>query len=1063
MPKRTDIKKVLVIGSGPIVIGQAAEFDYAGTQACLALKEEGYEVILANSNPATIMTDTSVADKVYMEPLTLEYLARICRFERPDAIVPGIGGQTGLNLAMQLYKKGVLKECEIELLGTDAQSIECAEDRELFKELCERIGEPVVPSRITYSIDEALKAAEEIGYPVILRPAFTLGGTGGGFAYTPDELSEMMKNALALSPVHQVLVEKSIKGYKEIEYEVIRDANDTAITVCNMENLDPVGIHTGDSIVVAPSQTLTNREYQMLRDSALKIIRALDVKGGCNVQFALDPHSFAYYVIEVNPRVSRSSALASKASGYPIARVSAKIAVGMNLHEIQLANTPACFEPTLDYVVTKMPRFPFDKFPSALNTLSTQMKATGEVMSVGRSFEESLLKAIRSLEESKNHIHMEKFDSAHMTVEELLDYIKEGTDDRLYAISQLMWMGVDHSRICDITQIDMFFIDKIKKIVDFEKVMEANHGSAELLYEAKRRGFSDSYVAELWSVSEKEVYELRRREGIFPVYKMIDTCASEFDSYVPYFYSTYADENESVVSDKKKIIVLGSGPIRIGQGVEFDYSTVHAVRTIRQSGYEAIVINNNPETVSTDYTTADKLYFEPLTVEDVMNIVELEKPEGVIVTLGGQTAVNLAQPLAERGVKIIGTDCVAIEKAENRDAFDAVIKELGIPNPQGEAVTDIESGVEAAARIGYPVLVRPSFVLGGRAMEIVANENMLRKYLKNAVEVDVDKPVLIDKYLVGREVEVDAVCDGRQVFIPGIMELVERTGVHSGDSTSVYPPFSVSDRVKDTIADYTTRLGLGIGIAGLFNIQFIVDKEDNVYVIEVNPRASRSVPFLSKSTNLNLVSIATKVMLGISLEEMGITRMRYPESKRWYVKAPAFSFAKLTGMDAYLSPEMKSTGEAIGYDRRLNRALYKALQASGIKMKDYGTVIVTLADEDKEEALPLVRRFYRLGFNIEATAGTAAFLKKHGIRTRVRGKLSEGSDEILNSIRAGYVSYIINTRAILSGVHYEDGVAIRRCAVQNGVTIFTSLDTVKIVLDVLEETIPEISTINGDC
>ncbi len=1060
MPKRTDLKKVLVIGSGPIVIGQAAEFDYAGTQACLALKEEGYEVILANSNPATIMTDRSVADKVYMEPLTLEYLARICRFERPDAIIPGIGGQTGLNLAMSLAKKGVLDECEIELLGTDARSIECAEDRELFKELCQSIGEPVVPSRITYSTREALEAAEEIGYPVILRPAFTLGGTGGGFADNPEELCEKMKNALDLSPVHQVLVEKSIRGYKEIEYEVIRDGNDTAVTVCNMENLDPVGIHTGDSIVVAPSQTLTNREYHMLRDSALKIIRALKVKGGCNVQFALDPHSFRYYVIEVNPRVSRSSALASKATGYPIARVSAKIAVGMDLHEIRLANTPACFEPALDYVVTKMPRFPFDKFPAALNTLSTQMKATGEVMSVGRSFEESLLKAIRSLEEGKNHIHVEKFDSRHMTVEELMEYVKEGTDDRIYAISQLMWLGVDPSLICDITQIDMFFLDKIRKIVEFEKELEEHPGSLPHLKEAKVMGFSDSYVAELWKTTEEQVYERRCREEIFPVYKMIDTCASEFDSYVPYFYSAYAEENESVVSKRKKIIVLGSGPIRIGQGVEFDYSTVHAVRTLQELGYEAIVINNNPETVSTDYTTADKLYFEPLTVEDVMNIIHLEKPEGVIATLGGQTAVNLAEPLARRGVKIIGTGCEAIEKAENREAFDGVIRALGIPNPEGQAVTDIESGVKAGERIGYPVLVRPSFVLGGRAMEIVANEEMLRRYLKNAVELGEDKPVLIDKYLGGKEIEVDAVCDGRQVFIPGIMELVERTGVHSGDSISVYPPFSISQKVKDLIADYTARLGLGIGIVGLFNIQFIVDPGDHVYVIEVNPRASRSVPFLSKSTGCSLVAMAVKAMAGHSLEQQGIREMILPEKTWWYVKAPAFSFAKLTGMDACLSPEMKSTGEAMGYDRRLNRALYKALQASGVKMKDYGTVMVTLADEDKEEALPLVRRFYQLGFNIEATVGTAEFLKKHGIRTRVRRKISEGSQEILDSIRAGYVSYIINTRAVLSGVHYEDGVEIRQCAVQNGVTMFTSIDTARIVLDVLEETTPQIAVIN---
>ncbi len=1059
MPKRTDIKKVMVIGSGPIVIGQAAEFDYAGTQACLALKEEGYEVILANSNPATIMTDNSVADKVYMEPLTLEYLARICRYERPDAIVPGIGGQTGLNLAVQLAKKGVLDECEIELLGTDVKSIECAEDRELFKELCQRIGEPTVPSHITYSVAEAVAAAKEIGYPVILRPAFTLGGTGGGFAYDENELREMMRGALALSPVHQVLVEKSIKGFKEIEYEVIRDGADTAITVCNMENLDPVGIHTGDSIVVAPSQTLTNKEYHMLRDSALRIIRTLDVKGGCNVQFALDPHSFRYFVIEVNPRVSRSSALASKATGYPIARVSAKIAVGLRLDEIQLANTPACFEPTLDYVVTKMPRFPFDKFPAAQNQLSTQMKATGEVMSVGRCFEESLLKAVRSLENQKIHLHMEKFDSKHMRVDELLDYIKEGTDDRIYAISQLMWLGVDASLVCDITQIDMFFLDKIKQIVDFEKELEQAPGDLALLKEAKRLGFSDAYIAELWKQKELDVYTLRCKWRIFPVYKMIDTCASEFESYVPYFYSTYASENESVVSNRKKVIVLGSGPIRIGQGVEFDYSTVHAVHTIQQMGYEAIVINNNPETVSTDYTTADKLYFEPLTAEDVMNIVHLEHPEGVIVTLGGQTAVNLAQSLHDRGVNIIGTDCAAIEKAENRDAFDAVIKALHIPNPTGEAVTTLEEGICAADRIGYPVLVRPSFVLGGRAMEIVAKREMLERYLKNAFAVDDTKPVLIDKYVVGKETEVDAICDGEQVFLPGIMELVERTGVHSGDSISVYPPFSLSQSVKDTIVEYTTKLGLGIGIRGLFNIQFIVAPDDHVYVIEVNPRASRSVPFLSKSTGCNLVQIATRVMLGQSLAQQGITGSAERKEQRWYVKAPAFSFAKLTGMDAYLSPEMKSTGEAIGYDVKLNRALYKALQASGIKMKDYGTVIVTLADEDKAEALPLVRRFYHLGFNIEATEGTAAFLKSHGIRTRVRRKLSDGSNEILDSIRAGYVSYILNTRAITSGVHYDDGVAIRRCAVQNGVNMFTSLDTARILLDALEEVIPEISTI----
>ena len=1059
MPKRTDIHKVLVIGSGPIVIGQAAEFDYAGTQACLALREEGYEVILANSNPATIMTDTTIADKVYMEPLTLEYLARICRYERPDAIVPGIGGQTGLNLAIQLAKKGVLEECEIELLGTSVDSIEKAEDRELFKELCQAIGEPVVPSQITYSVAEAVKAAKEIGYPVILRPAFTLGGTGGGFADDEAQLKEMMKTALALSPVHQVLVEKSIKGYNEVEYEVIRDGADTAITVCNMENMDPVGVHTGDSIVVAPSQTLTNKEYHMLRDSALKIIRALDVKGGCNVQFALDPHSFRYFVIEVNPRVSRSSALASKASGYPIARVSAKIAVGMTLDEIRLANTPACFEPALDYVVTKMPRFPFDKFPTASNYLSTQMKATGEVMSVGRSWEESLQKAVRSLEDGKDAIRIPRFES--WSDSELLNYAAKSPADRLYALGELLHRGMDPARICDATAISIFFLSKLKNITQFEEELRQNVGSVDHLREAKRLGFSDPSIARIWNTTERAVYDLRMKENILPVYKMIDTCASEFESYVPYFYSTYGgSENESVVTDRKKVIVLGSGPIRIGQGVEFDYSTVHALRTIRAQGYEAIVINNNPETVSTDYTAADKLYFEPLTTEDVMNVINLEKPLGVIVSLGGQTAVNLAQSLFDRGVNIIGTDCQAIEKAENRDVFDALIKQLRIPNPKGVAVTDMEAGVKAAAQIGYPVLVRPSFVLGGRAMEIVSDEEMLRHYLKTAVEIDEKRPVLIDRYILGKEVEVDAICDGKQVYLPGIMELVERTGVHSGDSISVYPPYSLSCRVKERITEYTEKLGLAIGIKGLFNIQFIVDKNDQVSIIEVNPRASRSVPFLSKSTGVSLVDIATKIMLGQSLADQGITQLRRPEREKWYVKVPAFSFAKLEGMDTYLSPEMKSTGEAIGYDRKLNRALYKALQASGIKMKEYGTVIVTLADEDKAEGLPLARRFYRLGFNIEATEGTARFLKENGIRTRVRRKLSDGSNEILDSIRAGYVSYILNTRPLSSGKHYDDGIAIRQCAVQNGVNTFTSLDTARIVLDALEEVIPEIHTID---
>lgn len=1060
MPKRKDIKKVMVIGSGPIVIGQAAEFDYAGTQACLALKEEGYEVILCNSNPATIMTDTSIADKVYMEPLTLEYVAKIVRHERPDAIVPGIGGQTGLNLAMQLQKKGVLDECQVELLGTDSESIECAEDREKFKELCEKLGEPVLPSVIANTIEEAVDAAAEIGYPVVLRPAFTLGGTGGGFAENYEEFMSLIKNALTLSPVHQVLIEKSVKGYKEIEYEVIRDSNDTAIAVCNMENLDPVGIHTGDSIVVCPSQTLTNKEYHMLRDSALKIIRALKVEGGCNVQFALDPESFDYYLIEVNPRVSRSSALASKASGYPIARVSAKISVGMTLDEIMLANTPASFEPALDYVVTKMPRFPFDKFVDAEQKLGTQMKATGETMSIGRTFEESLLKAVRSLETGTHHLYMEKFDTYDR--KSLLKYIRQGTADRIYAVAQLLRLDEEPETIVRTTGIDNFFIDKIRNIIDMESKLKESMINISNLYHAKKMGFSDKAVAGLWGVSEQIIFNLRKQEAIFPVYKMIDTCASEFESYVPYFYSTYEDENESVISNKKKIIVLGSGPIRIGQGIEFDYSTVHAVKTIKSAGYEAIVINNNPETVSTDYTTSDKLYFEPLCIEDVMNVICMEKPDGVIVTLGGQTAINLAQALSDNGVRIIGTDCDAIEKAENRDAFENLLCELGIPQPKGKAVTDIEEGVKAASEIGYPVLVRPSFVLGGRAMQIVSKEKDLRHYLKTAVEIDEDKPVLVDKYICGKEVEIDAVCDGNNVFVPGIMELVEKTGIHSGDSISVYPSFSIMDKVKDKILDYADKLGKGIGIRGLFNIQFIVDENNDVYIIEVNPRSSRTVPFLSKATGYELADIATNVMLGKNLKQQGIEYIYPDEKTKWYVKAPAFSFSKLSGIDAYLSPEMKSTGEAIGYDRKLSRAMYKALIASGVKMHNYGTVIVTLADEDKEKALPLIERFYSMGFNIEATVGTGEFLKANGVRTRIRGKLSEGSTEILDVIRAGYVAYVINTRAIMSGIHYEDGIAIRRCATENNVTMFTSLDTVRVLLDVLEEITIGVSTINEE-
>lgn len=1056
--KRTDIKKILIIGSGPIVIGQAAEFDYAGTQACLALKEEGYEVILVNSNPATIMTDTSIADKVYMEPLTLEYVAKIIRYERPDAIVPGIGGQTGLNLAMQLERKGVLRECGVELLGTSSESIEQAEDREKFKELCQSIGEPVIPSEITYSLEEARAAAERIGYPVVLRPAFTLGGTGGGFANDEAELMELGVHAFALSPVHQVLIEKSVKGYKEIEFEVMRDSEDRAITICGMENVDPVGVHTGDSIVVAPILSLSDADREMLNASAIRIIRALKIAGGCNVQFALDPNSSRYYLIEVNPRVSRSSALASKASGYPIARVTAKIAVGMTLPEIPVAGGTAAIEPSLDYIVAKFPRFPFDKFQSVPNVLGTQMKATGEVMGIGTTLEECFLKSVRSLETGVCHFRLAKFDD--VPAEDLLTYLAEFHDDNIYAIAELLRRGESVERIHAVTAITELFLESLQRITRMEQRLAAAPQDADVLREAKIMGFSDRCVAELWNVAELDVYNLRKSRGITPVFRMVDTLHT--GTYIAYLYSSYTGTNESRLTDKRKIVVLGAGPIRIGQGVEFDYSTVHAVQTIRCAGYEAIIINNNPETVSTDYTTSDKLYFEPLTVEDVMAILDYEQPDGVIASLGGQTAINLAEPLAARGVRIIGTDCAAIERAENRECFEEILQQLEIPQPQGRAVTNIEDGVRAAAEIGYPVLVRPSFVLGGRAMEIVANEEMLRHYLKTAVEIDTDKPVLVDHYIQGKEVEVDAICDGCDVFVPGIMELVERTGVHSGDSISVYPSYSISDRVKGVILQYTKKLGLGIGIVGLFNVQFIVDSHERVYIIEVNPRSSRTVPFLSKATGFSLADIATEVILGRSLKEQGIFGIYPDEKPRHYVKVPVFSSNKIKGLDAYLSPEMKSTGEAIGYDRSLSRAMYKALQASGMKLQNYGTVVVTLADEDKEEALPMVRSFYNMGFNIAATEGTAAFLKKNGIRTRRLGKLSEGSSEILDLIRSGFVSYVINTRAVSSGTHSQDGASIRRCAIENGVTIFTSLDTARIVTEVLEEMTISVSTINAE-
>ena len=1057
MPRRTDVNKIMVIGSGPIVIGQAAEFDYAGTQACLALKEEGYKVILVNSNPATIMTDTNIADKVYMEPLDLEHVAKIIRYERPDGLICSIGGQTGLNLGMQLARKGILDECNVKLLGTSVEAIEKAEDRDLFKKLCIDLGEPIIESMIANTIDEVVDAAHKIGYPVILRPAFTLGGTGGGFADDEEELLPLAKNALKLSPVSQVLVEKSIKGYKEIEFEVMRDKNDTAIAICSMENIDPVGTHTGDSIVVAPAQTLTNKEYSMLKESALRIIKGLKIEGGCNVQFALDPYSFQYYLIEVNPRVSRSSALASKASGFPIARVSAKIACGLTLDEIQIAATVASFEPTIDYVVTKFPRFPFDKFADANRSLSTQMKATGEVMSIGRTIEESLLKSIRSLENKVDHLELPFL--KNYSVDELIAFIQKQTDERIYAIAECFRKGVDIEDIYEMTKIDRLFLQKIMNIVCFEEVIKENKLDKKVLYQAKQMGFSDSYIGRCWKLTPQEMYDFRKINNIYPVYKSIDTCAAEFKSYVPYLYSTYESENESIRTDRKKIIVLGSGPIRIGQGVEFDYTTVHAIWGIKESGYEAIIINCNPETVSTDYTVSDKLYFEPLTFEDVMNIIDFEKPEGVVVALGGQTAINLASKLDKNGVRIFGSSSKSIDLAEDRELFEEAMREIGIPMPKGRGVFSVEEAIEVANQITYPVLVRPSFVLGGRMMHIVYDEEVLKDKVTEALEFDNEHPVLIDKYIQGQECEVDAICDGENVFIPGIMEHIEKTGVHSGDSMSVYPPYSLSEDVKKIIVDYTTKIGLKLKMIGLFNIQFIVNSKNEVYIIEVNPRSSRTVPFLAKSTGVPVANIATKVMLGEKLSTLGYVGL-HPDRKRWYVKSPTFSFTKISGMDVVLSPEMKSTGEAIGYDYSLNRALYKSLRASGLKVSNYGTVFATIANSDKETALHLIRRFYDLGFNIEATKGTAEFLKNHGIRTRVKKKLSEGSEEILDSIRKGYVTYVINTTSESST--FDDGKNIRRTAIDNNVPVFTCLDTVKVLLDVLEEITMKVSVIDEE-
>ncbi|NBK96957.1 MAG: carbamoyl-phosphate synthase large subunit [Erysipelotrichia bacterium] len=1050
MPKRQDIKKIMVIGSGPIIIGQAAEFDYAGTQACQSLREEGYEVVLVNSNPATIMTDTAVADRVYIEPLTVEFASRIIHKERPDAILGTLGGQTGLNLVVELANAGVLEANGVEILGTELEAIEKAEDREKFKELMLEIGEPIPESTIVHTVEEALAFAKEIGYPVVVRPAFTLGGTGGGFAQCDEELMDITKNGLKLSPVTQCLIEKSIAGYKEIEYEVMRDNNDNAIVVCNMENVDPVGIHTGDSIVVAPTQTLSDREHQMLRNSSLKIIRALKICGGCNVQLALHPDSFEYYVIEVNPRVSRSSALASKATGYPIAKLAAKTALGLTLDEIinpVTKSSYACFEPSIDYIVTKLPRFPFDKFQSADRRLGTQMKATGEVMALGRNFEESLLKAIRSIEMKVDHIELKDLPDSE---EELWQKVRQHDDERLYAIMKLIRLGVSTKAIHEFTNIDPFFIDKLVHIYELEQKLKANVNDIEVLKEVKKYGFADSYIARVWNQKEKDIYDLRKVNGIIPVYKMVDTCAGEFESSTPYFYSTYLQENESIRSDKQKVIVLGSGPIRIGQGVEFDYATVHCVMTLKEAGYEAIVINNNPETVSTDFSISDKLYFEPLTCEDVMHIIDLEKPMGVVVQFGGQTAINLADKLVEHGVNILGTSLENIDKAEDRYEFEAMLHTLDIPQPKGETALTVEEALDIANRITYPVLVRPSYVLGGRAMEIVHNDEDLRKYMKNAIkEITHDSPILVDKYIVGKEVEIDAICDGETVFIPGIMEHIERAGVHSGDSISVYPTQTLTQQVKDTIVDYTIRIGKGFHFIGLFNIQFIVDKQNNVYVLEVNPRSSRTIPFLSKITGISMADLATRAIMGQSLIEQGYHEGLYPEKKRVFVKAPVFSFAKLRSVDTTLGPEMKSTGEALGGDATLEKALYKAMIASGIKVPTHGSVLMTIANSNKEEALPLAKRFEDIGYGIYATSGTCKFLRENGVHVEEVSKVNEDECNVIDLIIKGKVNYVINTMSQDKGAA-KDGFLIRRFAAENGISCLTSLDTADAILKVIE-------------
>lgn len=1050
MPKDLTLKKILVIGSGPIVIGQAAEFDYAGTQACQALREEGVEVVLVNSNPATIMTDTHMADKVYIEPLTPDFLIQVIRKERPDGLLPTLGGQTGLNLSVELAKQGVLEREGVRLLGTDLTAITRAEDREQFRALMEKLGEPVPQSDIVQSVEEAVHFADDAGYPVIVRPAYTLGGTGGGIAYDEEELREITENGLRYSPIRQCLIEKSIAGCKEIEYEVMRDAADNCIVVCNMENFDPVGVHTGDSIVFAPTQTLSDRDHQMLRSAALRIIRALDIRGGCNIQFALDPKSDRYYVIEVNPRVSRSSALASKATGYPIARIAAKIAIGYTLDELinpVTGQTFACFEPTIDYVVCKIPRWPFDKFSTANRKLGSQMKATGEVMAIGRTLEESLLKAVRSLEIGADHIYLRS--AENLTDEELKRRLKEPDDERLFLLAEWFRRGGSRDEAFRLTEIDPFFLHKIEKIVEMERrLAEWGELTIDRLREAKRMGFTDRTIARLCGTTEEDVRSLRRDMSLKPVYKMVDTCAAEFDAATPYYYSTYEREDEVKTAEKPAVVVLGSGPIRIGQGIEFDYATVHAIHALREAGYEAVIINNNPETVSTDFNISDRLYFEPLYIEDVLHVIEKEKPVGVIVQFGGQTALNLARDLAREGIPILGTTLEAIDRAEDREKFERLLAETGIPQPPGVAVTSVEEALEKAKALGFPVLVRPSYVLGGRAMEIVYSAEELRSYMKEAVKVNPEHPVLIDRYLKGKELEVDALCDGETVLIPGIMEHIERAGVHSGDSIAVYPTQSVTPAQKERLVDITTQIARSLKIRGLVNIQFVL-YDGEVYVLEVNPRASRTVPFLSKVTGIPMAQVATRIMLGESLPSQGYQGGLWPESREVAVKVPVFSFAKLRSVDITLGPEMKSTGEVMGRDRDLARALYKGLLAAGLSLPNFGTVIATIGDKDKEEVVPLMRRFHQLGYRIVATHGTANELEKAGLPVERVNKLKDGSPHILDYIRQGKVDLVVNTWT-RGKTPARDGFRIRREAVEHGIACLTSLDTVAALLVTLE-------------